>query len=114
MSGNVGIFVDLILLALLLIGLVLGWRQGFVQALTRIIVVVAALLLASWIAGKLAEPAARWLEPDPVREAGAAADGQGNTDDAGEMLAAFGFEGDTLSELVDNAVEKAQQAGETC
>lgn len=51
MSGNVGIFVDLILLALLLIGLVLGWRQGFVQALTRIIVVVAALLLASWIAG---------------------------------------------------------------
>jgi hypothetical protein len=29
------------------------------------------------------------------------------------MLAAFGFEGDTLSELVDNAVEKAQQAGET-
>ena len=63
MSGNVGIFVDLILLALLLIGLVLGWRQGFVQALTRIIVVVAALLLASWIAGKLAEPAARWLEP---------------------------------------------------
>ena len=38
---------------------------------------------------------------------------EGNTDDAGEMLAAFGFEGDTLSELVDNAVEKAQQAGET-
>ena len=49
MSGNVGIFVDLILLALLLIGLVLGWRQGFVQALTRIIVVVAALLLASLV-----------------------------------------------------------------
>ena len=46
MSGNVGIFADLILLALLLIGLVLGWRQGFVQALTRIIVVVAALLRA--------------------------------------------------------------------
>ena len=85
MSGNVGIFVDLILLALLLIGLVLGWRQGFVQALTRIIVVVAEQRLTA----------------------------QGNTDDAGEMLAAFGFEGDTLSELVDNAVEKAQQAGET-
>ena len=65
MSGNVGIFVDLVLLALLLIGLVLGWRQGFVQALTRIIVV------------------------------------------------AFGFTGDTLSELVDGVVEKAQQAGET-
>ena len=112
MSGNVGIFVDLILLALLLIGLVLGWRQGFVQALTRIIVVVAALLLASWIAGKLAEPAARWLGPI-LSELEQRLTAQGNTDDAGEMLAAFGFEGDTLSELVDNAVEKAQQAGET-
>lgn len=113
MSGNVGIFVDLILLALLLIGLVLGWRQGFVQALTRIIVVVVALLLAGWIAGKLAEPAARWLEPILSEKLEQRLTAQGNTDDAGEMLAAFGFEGDTLSELVDNAVEKAQQAGET-
>ena len=95
MSGNVGIFVDLILLALLLIGLVLGWRQGFVQALTRIIVVVAALLLAG--APALAEERTRsygaaagqldrreaggaggqMAGTDPVREAGAAADGTG-------------------------------------
>ena len=51
--SNVGVFVDLALAALLLIALVMGWRQGFVQALTRILVVVAALLLAGWIAGKL-------------------------------------------------------------
>ena len=107
------LFVDLILLALLLIGLVLGWRQGFVQALTRIIVVVAALLLASWIAGKLAEPAARWLEPVLTEKLEQRLTAQGNTSDAGEMLAAFGFEGDTLSKLVDSAVQKAQQAGET-
>ena len=73
MSGNVGIFADLILLALLLIGLVLGWRQGFVQALTRIIVVVAALLLASWIGGAGGQMAGT----DPFGEAGAAADGPG-------------------------------------
>ena len=103
--SNVGVFVDLALAAVLLIALVMGWRQGFVQALTRILVVVAALLLAGWIAGKLAEPAARWLEPVLTE--------QGNTSDAGEMLAAFGFEGDTLSKLVDSAVQKAQQAGET-
>ena len=77
MSGNVGIFADLILLALLLIGLVLGWRQGFVQALTRIIVVVAALLLASWIAGKLAVLGGQVAGTDPFGEAGAAADGPG-------------------------------------
>ena len=29
------------------------------------------------------------------------------------MLAAFGFEGDTLSEMVERAAEMAQQAGET-
>ena len=54
--SNVGVFVDLALAAVLLIALVMGWRQGFVQALTRILVVVAALLLAGWIAGKLADP----------------------------------------------------------
>lgn len=111
--SNVGVFVDLALAAVLLIALVMGWRQGFVQALTRILVVVAALLLAGWIAGKLAEPAARWLEPILSEKLEQRLTAQGNTDDAGEMLAAFGFEGDTLSELVDNAVEKAQQAGET-
>ena len=111
--SNVGIFVDLALAALLLIALVMGWRQGFVQALTRILVVVAALLLAGWIAGKLAEPAARWLEPVLTEKLEQRLTAQGNTSDAGEMLAAFGFEGDTLSKLVDSAVQKAQQAGET-
>ena len=54
-----------------------------------------------------------WLEPILSEKLEQRLTAQGNTDDAGEMLAAFGFEGDTLSELVDNAVEKAQQAGET-
>ena len=55
MNGSIGIFVDIALAAVLLLALVMGWRQGFVQALTRIVVVVAALLLAGWIAGKLAD-----------------------------------------------------------
>ena len=99
--SNVGVFVDLALAAVLLIALVMGWRQGFVQALTRILVVVAALLLA------------RWLEPILSEKLEQRLTAQGNTSDAGEMLAAFGFEGDTLSKLVDSAVQKAQQAGET-
>ena len=113
MNGSIGIFVDIALAAVLLLALVMGWRQGFVQALTRIIVVVAALLLAGWIAGKLADPAAKWLEPMLTEKLEQRLTAQGNTDDAGEMLAAFGFQGDTLSELVDKAVERAQQAGET-
>ncbi len=113
MNGSIGIFVDIALAALLLLALVMGWRQGFVQALTRIVVVVAALLLAGWIAGKLAEPAAKWLEPMLTEKWEQRLTAQGNTEDAGEMLAAFGFEGDTLSEMVERAAEMAQQAGET-
>ena len=59
------------------------------------------------------EPAARWLEPVLTEKLEQRLTAQGNTSDAGEMLAAFGFEGDTLSKLVDSAVQKAQQAGET-
>ena len=92
MNGNIAIFVDLIIAALLVLALIQGARQGFVQALTRIAVVVAALLLAGWIAGKLAEPAAKWLEP---------------------MLTDFGYQGETLEQVLDNVLEKAQQAGET-
>ena len=110
MNGSIGIFVDIALAAVLLLALVMGWRQGFVQALTRIVVVVAALLLAGWIA---AEPAAKWLEPMLTEKWEQRLTAQGNTEDAGEMLAAFGFEGDTLSEMVERAAEMAQQAGET-
>ncbi len=113
MNGSMGIFVDIALAAVLLLALVLGWRQGFVQALTRIVVVVAALLLAGWIAERLAEPAAEWLEPLLKERLEQSLTAQGNTDDAGEMLAAFGFSGDALSELVDKAAQRTQQAGET-
>lgn len=113
MSGNIGIFVDIALLALLALSLVQGARQGFVQALTRILVVVAALLLAGWIAGRLAEPAARWLEPMLTEKLEQRLQLQGDTDDAGAMLAAFGFEGEMLEKLVDSAMETAREAGET-
>lgn len=77
MSGNVGIFVDLILLALLLIGLVLGWRQGFVQALTRIIVVVGGAAAGQLDRREAGGAGGQMAGADPFGEAGAAADGPG-------------------------------------
>ena len=109
MNGNIAIFVDLIIAALLVLALVQGARQGFVQALTRIAVVVAALLLAGWIA----EPAAKWLEPMLTEKLEQRLTAQGQTEDAGAMLAAFGYQGETLEQVLDNVLEKAQQAGET-
>ena len=65
MNGNIAIFVDLIIAALLVLALVQGARQGFVQALTRIAVVVAALLLAGWIAGKRRSSTPLWPGAGP-------------------------------------------------
>ena len=113
MNGNIAIFVDLIIAALLVLALIQDARQGFVQALTRIVVVITALLLAGWIAGKLAEPAARWLEPMLTEKLEQRLTAQGQTEDAGAMLAAFGYQGEALEQVLDNVMEKAQQAGET-
>lgn len=113
MNGNISIFVDLLIAALLVLSALLGARQGFVQALTRVVVVVAALLLAGWIAGKLAEPAAKWLEPMLTEKLAQRLTAQGQTDDAGTMLAAFGYTGETLDRLVDSVTEKTREAGET-
>ena len=115
MNGNIAIFVDLIIAALLVLALIQGARQGFVQALTRIVVVIAALLLAGWIAGKLAEPAARWLEPMLTEKLEQRLTAQGQTEDAGAMLAAFGYQaqqaGETLlSAVVSTAIKSAAYA----
>ena len=60
------IFVDIFMAAILLLALVLGVRQGFVQSLARVAIVIVALLGAAWLAQQLAEPAAKWLEPVPA------------------------------------------------
>ena len=118
MNGNIAIFVDLIIAALLVLALIQGARQGFVQALTRIVVVIAALLLAGWIAGKLAEPAARWLEPMLTEKIQQQMDGQAAAADdpslaAAGLLETFGFSGEALDKLVESATEKAQEVGQT-
>ena len=69
--------------------------------------------LVGWIAGKLAEPAARWLEPMLTEKLEQRLTAQGQTEDAGAMLAAFGYQGEALEQVLDNVMEKAQQAGET-
>ena len=57
------IFVDIFMAACLLLALVLGVRQGFLQSLARVAIIIVALLGAAWLAEHLADPAAKWLEP---------------------------------------------------
>ena len=101
------IFVDIFMAAILLLALVLGVRQGFVQSLARVAIVIVALLGAAWLAQQLAEPAAKWLEPVltvAVDDPSLAAAG---------LLETFGFSGDVLDELVQSVTDKAQEMGQT-
>lgn len=112
------IFVDLFMAAILLLALVLGVRQGFVQSLARVAIVIVALLGAAWLAQHLADPAAKWLEPVLTEKLQQQMSGQPAAADdpslaAAGILETFGFSGDTLDEMVRSVTEKAQEVGQT-
>ena len=111
-------FVDIFMAAILLLALVLGIRQGFVQSLARVLIVVTALLGAAWLADHLAEPAAKWLEPVLTEKLQQRLSGQAVAADdpslaAAGLLETFGFSGDALDELVQSVTDKAQEMGQT-
>ena len=111
-------FVDIFMAAILLLALVLGIRQGFVQSLARVLIVVTALLGAAWLADHLAEPAAKWLEPVLTEKLQQRLSGQTIAADdpslaAAGLLETFGFSGDALDELVQSVTDKAQEMGQT-
>ena len=112
------IFVDLFMAAILLLALVLGIRQGFLQSLARVAIVIVALLGAAWLAEHLADPAAKWLEPVLTEKLQQQMSGQPAAADdpslaAAGILETFGFSGDTLDEMVRSVTEKAQEMGQT-
>lgn len=115
------IFVDIFMAAFLLLALVLGIRQGFLQSLARVAIVVVALLGAAWLAEHLADPAAKWLEPVLTEKLQQQMGGQTAVDAAeadpslaaAGILEAFGFSGDTLDEMVRSVTDKAQEVGQT-
>lgn len=112
------IFVDIFMAACLLLALVLGVRQGFLQSLARVAIIIAALLGAAWLAEHLADPAAKWLEPMLTEKIQQQMDGQAAAADdpslaAAGLLETFGFSGEALDKLVESATEKAQEVGQT-
>ena len=110
------IFVDIFMAACLLLALVLGVRQGFLQSLARVAIIIVALLGAAWLAEHLADPAAKWLEPMLTEKIQQQMDGHAADDPslaAAGLLETFGFSGEALDKLVESATEKAQEVGQT-
>lgn len=112
------VFVDIFMAAILLLALVLGIRQGFLQGLARVAIVIVALLGAAWLAEHLADPAAKWLEPVLTEKLQQQMSGQSAAVDdpslaAAGILETFGFSGSTLDEMVQSVTDKAQEVGQT-
>ena len=82
------IFVDIFMAACLLLALVLGVRQGFLQSLARVAIIIVALLGAAWLAEHLADPAAKWLEPMLTEKIQQQMDGQAAAADDPSLAAA--------------------------
>lgn len=106
------VIADVVIVAALLTGIVLGARNGLLQSLAGVIVTVVAFLGAVWLANRFAEPVAQWLRP--ILEQRLAEKIQSkpvSTASAGDMLALFGFSGRTLLDLAETVTEQALQTG---
>lgn len=58
-----GLMLDLAAAAVLVIGLIVGAKRGLWRSLTEALMLIAALLGALLIAGKLADPVTEWVYP---------------------------------------------------
>lgn len=57
------VFADILVLAVLIAAAWLGARRGLLKSLAGLLIIVVALLGASWAADHLTEPVAQWIEP---------------------------------------------------
>jgi uncharacterized membrane protein required for colicin V production len=108
------VIVDIVIVAVMLAGIVLGARRGLLKSIAGVAVVVVALLCAAWIAQRFADPAAKWLEPLLKEQITEKIETQTPADaSAGEMLSLFGFSGKTLTQLIETVTNRAIQTGRT-
>ena len=107
-----GVFVDVILAAAVLLAVFLGARSGLIKSLAGLIKVVASVLGASFAARVLADPVAEWLRPLLVQKIQNRMAGPSvNTASAGELLEKFGFTGSALQNLIEKVTRQAAETG---
>ncbi|MBE6990190.1 MAG: CvpA family protein [Ruminococcaceae bacterium] len=108
------VIADIVIVAVILAALFLGARQGLLQSLAGLIVVVAAFFGAAWLARMLADPVAQWLQPLLEQKLSEHLQGQSaSAASADEMLSVFGFSGQSLVELAQNVTRQALETGRT-
>ena len=73
---------------------------------------MVALLGASWAADHLTEPVAQWIEPRVTQRVEQKIE-ESHAADAGQMLQALSFRGDSLQKLLDTVSQRVQETGES-
>lgn len=106
------VFADILVLAALIAAAWLGARRGLLKSLAGLLIVVVALLGASWAADHLTEPVAQWIEPRVTQRVERKLE-ESHAADAGQMLQAFSFRGSGLQKMLDTVHQRVQQTGET-
>ena len=116
------VIMDVVVAAVLLVSLILGWRQGFVKSLAGLIITIIALVGAAMIAGTFADPAARLVAPlietvveEKVEEALIAQTGSYDTSrlegSAEEILELLGIDADARESIAERAEETIVETG---
>ena len=106
------VFADILVLAALIAAAWLGAKRGLLKSLAGLLIVVVALLGASWAADHLSEPVTRWIEPRVTQRVEQKIE-ESHAADAGQMLQALSFRGDSLQKLLDTVSQRVQETGES-
>ena len=106
------VFADILVLAALIAAAWLGARRGRLTSLAGLLIVVVALRGASWAADHLTEPVAQWIEPRVTQRVEQKIE-ESHAADAGQMLQALSFRGDSLQKLLDTVSQRVQETGES-
>lgn len=115
---------DIAVAAVLLLFVIVGWRQGFVKSLAGLIITVIALVGAAVVAGSFAEPAARLAAPliegmveEKVDQALIDQTGSYDTDrldgSVEEVLQMLGIDADAREEIAGRAEDTIRDTGAT-
>ena len=106
------VFADILVLAVLIAAAWLGAKRGLLKSLAGLLIIVVALLGASWAADHLSEPVTQWIEPRVTQRVERKLE-ESHAADAGQMLQAFSFRGSGLQKMLDTVHQRVQQTGET-
>lgn len=105
------IIADIIIIAVLVLALVIGVKRGLLGAIAGIVSVVAAFFGAALSASFLTPVVEQWLQPILMQKLEKRMQGA-QTADGEAMLGLLGFDGRSLTDMLQNVTDRIRETGE--